>query len=235
MVPFFYSLPTMKNEEISVFTNPQEESIWKLAKPTNPWSPDTDIAWQSVSMKMAITAATVSIIKIPITKIIGKYTVKKILIWSSIGAFVTAGTIYQFHTPKLNPTVKSKKIYAIIPKASLDTVSIKNEIKTTPIKTSKTITLPKEIKTINKDNSIEQPQSKILQFKQTELQIVTEILSQTYGLNIKIEKAQLLHCKLTATFENEPIQNILEIIQETFNMEIVPSKDTIWLKGGSCQ
>ena len=79
------------------------------------------------------------------------------------------------------------------------------------------------------------PNSKILQFKQTELQVVTEILSQTYGVTIKIERPQLLHCKLSATFENEPIQNILEIIQETFNMEIVPEKETIWLKGGSCQ
>jgi hypothetical protein len=44
-----------------------------------------------------------------------------------------------------------------------------------------------------------------------------------------------LHCKLTATFENEPLQNIIEIIQETFNMEIHSEKGTIWLKGGSCQ
>jgi hypothetical protein len=65
--------------------------------------------------------------------------------------------------------------------------------------------------------------------------VVTEIINQTYGVNIKIEKSQLLHCKLTATFDNEPLQNILEIIQETFNMEIVPEKEAIWLKGGSCQ
>jgi len=45
----------------------------------------------------------------------------------------------------------------------------------------------------------------------------------------------LMQCKLTATFDNEPIQNILEIIQETFNIEIVSEKETIWLKGGSCQ
>ena len=33
----------------------------------------------------------------------------------------------------------------------------------------------------------------------------------------------------------EPIQDILEIIQEIFNIEIVSEKETIWLKGGSCQ
>jgi hypothetical protein len=77
--------------------------------------------------------------------------------------------------------------------------------------------------------------SKILKFKQAELQVVAEILSQTYGVSIKIERPQLLHCKLTATFDNEPLQNIIEIIQETFNMEIHSEKGTIWLKGGSCQ
>ena len=64
---------------------------------------------------------------------------------------------------------------------------------------------------------------------------MVEILSQNYGVTIKIEKPQLMQCKLTATFDNEPIQNILEIIQETFNIEIVSEKETIWLKGGSCQ
>jgi hypothetical protein len=64
---------------------------------------------------------------------------------------------------------------------------------------------------------------------------VAEILSQNYGVTIKIEKPQLMQCKLTATFDNEPIQNILEIIQETFNIEIVSEKETIWLKGGNCQ
>jgi hypothetical protein len=65
--------------------------------------------------------------------------------------------------------------------------------------------------------------------------VVAQILSQTFGVSVKIEKPQLLQCKLTATFDNEPLNAILIIIQETFNMEIVPEKETIWLKGGSCQ
>lgn len=86
-----------------------------------------------------------------------------------------------------------------------------------------------------KMTSANAPNSKILQFKQTELAVVAQILSQTFGVSVKIEKPQLLQCKLTATFDNEPLNAILIIIQETFNMEIVPEKETIWLKGGSCQ
>jgi hypothetical protein len=120
----------------------------------------------------------------------------------------------------------------IIPQKSNLTVENQTEFRPETKKSQKNTTYSNPIAE-TKNNTA--PNSKILQFKQTELQVVTEIINQTYGVNIKIEKSQLLHCKLTATFDNEPLQNILEIIQETFNMEIVPEKEAIWLKGGSCQ
>lgn len=241
----------MKNPETFGFGNPQDESIWQLAKPTNPWTPNTDNAWKSVSVKLGASAVSASLLTTAPVKTIAKFTLKKLLLWSAVGASVTAGTVYQVKKYR-NQSGQSGQSTTVAKSASNSTHALSTAV-TQPSKTpvrepnkqtvstmaaspkSEKSTIPTIAIAPTNRNTHLSPNSKILQFKQTELQVVTEILSQTYGVTIKIERPQLLHCKLTATFENEPIQNILEIIQETFNMEIVPEKETIWLKGGSCQ
>ena len=230
----------MKNPENFGVNTPQDDSIWQMAKPSNPWTPNTDKAWQKVSMNLGATAVSASLLSTTPVKTIAKFTVKKLLLWGAVGASVIAGTVYQMKQSQkkaVSTTVKTIQSKIVDPtQATVDKkttttqdvihiASRKSEINTTPPIHSAPQT--------NKNNPL--PNSKILQFKQTELLVVAEILSQNYGVTIKIEKPQLMQCKLTATFDNEPIQNILEIIQETFNIEIVSEKETIWLKGGSCQ
>lgn len=222
----------MKNQKSTGLTNLQEESIWQITKPTNPWTPNIDHAWNNVSLKMS-TASTTFNDATPF-KTISKIAIKKSLLWITIGAGITIGSLY------FKMVRKEEKPISVIPKTSIKiipqksnlTVENQTEFRPETKKSQKNTTYSNPIAE-TKNNTA--PNSKILQFKQTELQVVTEIINQTYGVNIKIEKNQLLHCKLTATFDNEPLQNILEIIQETFNMEIVPEKEAIWLKGGSCQ
>ena len=230
----------MKNPENFGVNTPQDDSIWQMAKPSNPWTPNTDKAWQKVSMNLGATAVSASLLSTTPVKTIAKFTVKKLLLWGAVGASVIAGTVYQMKQSQkkaVSTTVKTIQSKIVDPtQATVDEkttttqdvihiASRKSEINTAPSIHSAPQT--------NKNNPL--PNSKILQFKQTELLVVAEILSQNYGVTIKIEKPQLMQCKLTATFDNEPIQNILEIIQETFNIEIVSEKETIWLKGGSCQ
>jgi ferric-dicitrate binding protein FerR (iron transport regulator) len=236
---FNYFKP-MKNPENFGVNTPQDDSIWQMAKPSNPWTPNTDKAWQKVSMNLGATAVSASLLSTTPVKTIAKFTVKKLLLWGAVGASVIAGTVYQMKQSQkkaVSTTVKTIQSKIVDPtQATVDEkttttqdvihiASRKSEINTAPSIHSAPQT--------NKNNPL--PNSKILQFKQTELLVVAEILSQNYGVTIKIEKPQLMQCKLTATFDNEPIQNILEIIQETFNIEIVSEKETIWLKGGSCQ
>jgi ferric-dicitrate binding protein FerR (iron transport regulator) len=230
----------MKNPENFGVNTPQDDSIWQITKPSNPWTPNTDKAWQKVSMNLGATAVSASLLSTTPVKTIAKFTVKKLLLWGAVGASVIAGTVYQMKQSQkkaVSTTVKTIQSKIVDPtQATVDEkttttqnvihiASRKSEINTTPSIHSAPQT--------NINNPL--PNSKILQFKQTELLVVAEILSQNYGVTIKIEKPQLMQCKLTATFDNEPIQNILEIIQETFNIEIVSEKETIWLKGGSCQ
>ncbi len=230
----------MKNQNTSGSTNPQDESIWQLVKPTNTWTPNTDVAWQKVSLNLGASAVSASLLSTTRVKTIANFTVKKLLLWGAVGASVTAGIVYQVKQYRKKPVLTvtanaSTKIVANLPATVDEKTNNATDVKFFPSpKSAKTISPKVDIvQKTSKNNP--SPNSKILKFKQTELQVVAEILSQTYGIVIKIEKPQLLHCKLTATFENESIQNILEIIQETFNMEIVTEKETIWLKGGSCQ
>jgi hypothetical protein len=228
----------MKNPENFGVNTPQDDSIWQIAKPSNPWTPNTDKAWQKVSMNLGATAVSASLLSTTPVKTIAKFTVKKLLLWGAVGASVIAGTVYQMKQSQkkaVSTTVKTIQSKMVDPtQATVDekTTTTQNVIHIASRKSEINTTIHSAPQT-NKNNPL--PNSKILQFKQTELLVVAEILSQNYGVTIKIEKPQLMQCKLTATFDNEPIQNILEIIQETFNIEIVSEKETIWLKGGSCQ
>lgn len=224
----------MKNEDMLSFNNPSEESLWNLTKPKNPWTPNTELAWNKLSVQLGVATVSASLLQTSPVNAMAKLTLKKLLIWSAIGVGITTAVIQisnKEHDVK-TPSTRNTSAIAIPNKdtfsAASDPTSCKDGKKTTHSPTP-----------INHQQPLASvpvaPNSKILQFKQTELSVVTEILSQTYGVSIKIEKPQLLHCKLTATFENEPLNTVLEIIQETFNMEIVPEKETIWLKGGSCQ
>ena len=230
----------MKNPETFGFNSPQDESIWQLAKPSNPWTPNVDNAWKSVSVKLGASAVSASLLTTAPVKTIAKFTLKKLLLWAAVGASVTAGTVYKIQQYRSKPvstatkTIPSNRVVpSQVAQAEKTTTTKDVNNNASPKSESKSATIVNPAPQTNKNYPA--PNSKILQFKQTELLVVAEILSQTYGVTIKIEKPHLMQCKLTATFENEPIQNILEIIQETFNMEIVPEKETIWLKGGSCQ
>ena len=225
----------MKNEDMFSFNNPSEESLWNLTKPKNPWTPNTELAWNKLSVQLGVATVSASLLQTAPVKAMAKLTLKKLLLWSAIGVGVTTATVIQISRKEnkaKTPSPRNASAIAIPKKDTLSAASdptlCKDGNKTTHSTKSDNHQQPSA--SVHKA-----PNSKILQFKQTELSVVTEILSQTYGVTIKIEKPQLLHCKLTATFENEPLNTVLEIIQETFNMEIVPEKETIWLKGGSCQ
>ncbi len=230
----------MKNQNTSGSTNPQDDSIWQIVKPTNTWTPDTDKAWQKVSLNLGASAVSTSVFSAMRIKTITKFSVKKLVLWGAVFTSIAAGSMYQVLRYKQKTSLK------VTAKATTQTVAnMQSTIakKTENAREATFLASPKLAKSSYQkvDDVHSQAKakplsnSKILQFKQTELQVVAEILSQAYGVLVKIEKPQLLHCKLTATFENEPLQNIIEIIQETFNMEIHVEKETVWLKGGSCQ
>lgn len=71
-------------------------------------------------------------------------------------------------------------------------------------------------------------------FNKMSLSEVAQSLSQRFGKTIKFNQENIKNCKLTATFENENLENIMGIIAETFNLKIDNQTDMIILSGQGC-
>ena len=64
----------------------------------------------------------------------------------------------------------------------------------------------------------------------TPLWKLVEILNQAHDANIVIANDKLRNLPLTTTFNNESLDNILEVIRQTFKIAVVRSGDTIILQ-----
>jgi transmembrane sensor len=76
--------------------------------------------------------------------------------------------------------------------------------------------------------------TKTLIFTKTELSMVIETLQKFYGVNIIFTNKELYNCRLSATFINQPIDNIIDIIAKSFNLVITKSGTTYNLDGKGC-
>jgi transmembrane sensor len=72
-------------------------------------------------------------------------------------------------------------------------------------------------------------------FNKMSLSDVAENLSKQFGKEIKFSQDKIKNCKLTATFENENLENIIAVIAETFSLKIDNQADTILLSGEGCE
>ncbi len=67
-----------------------------------------------------------------------------------------------------------------------------------------------------------------LEFRQTELAEVFKILEGHFGVAIKTSHPGILNCRLTATFRDESLQTILEVIAASFDLQ-VKQEGTNWI------
>ena len=67
-----------------------------------------------------------------------------------------------------------------------------------------------------------------LEFRQVELSEVFSILTEHFGITIRTDNPDILRCRLSATFRNEPLQTILEVIAISFDLE-VKNEGNNWL------
>ena len=64
----------------------------------------------------------------------------------------------------------------------------------------------------------------------TPLWKLVEVLNQAYDANIIIERKELRDLPITTTFNNESLDNILEVIRQTFNISVTKTGNQIILK-----
>jgi transmembrane sensor len=73
-----------------------------------------------------------------------------------------------------------------------------------------------------------------LVFEQTPLPEVFETLSRKYKVKINTENKSYTGCRLTARFNNQPIQAVLKALRLALNIQSKQIGKTIYLKGGNC-
>lgn len=73
---------------------------------------------------------------------------------------------------------------------------------------------------------------RIIQFQATTMDEVVALLERMFSVDIEWSDPAFANCKLTATFENEPIERILEVIGETFGSRIERTGPSTYLITG---
>lgn len=72
-------------------------------------------------------------------------------------------------------------------------------------------------------------------FEKTSLETVALQLNQAFGVKILFNTDKIKNCKLTASFEDEKLENIIQVIAETFNLKTETQNNVIILSGEGCE
>lgn len=75
---------------------------------------------------------------------------------------------------------------------------------------------------------------KTLVFENSDLKAVCELLEKIFGAKIQFKREEISNCRLTATFKNQNLTDILLIISETFNITVVKDSQSFILDGPGC-
>ncbi|MBI9054660.1 MAG: FecR family protein [Bacteroidales bacterium] len=72
-------------------------------------------------------------------------------------------------------------------------------------------------------------------FKDTDLKRALSLLEDHYNVKIKVSDKRILNCRLTTTFTNNSIDDIIEVIVATFEFEYTKENNTYTIKGDGCE
>ena len=73
-----------------------------------------------------------------------------------------------------------------------------------------------------------------LVFARTPLSRVFEFLERHYPVTIRVNNENINHCLLTASFADDPIDRILTIVAESFDLKVSSKNQTYLLTGNGC-
>jgi len=90
-------------------------------------------------------------------------------------------------------------------------------------------------KSVNRNTNYLAWQTRIIDFSQTEMSEVVNVLEEVYFVDINLSDANINNCSLTAKFDHREIDTVLEIISQTFNMNLQKKgKSKFVLSGKGC-
>jgi ferric-dicitrate binding protein FerR (iron transport regulator) len=90
--------------------------------------------------------------------------------------------------------------------------------------------------TLNNNKNIIAWKTKKMIFDNTCLSEVINIIEDVYGIDIELKSHDIEYCRFTSTgvIENQPLENVLDIISAAFNLEVNKTNDKIILSGKGC-
>jgi len=206
------------------------DDLWDKTAPSETWKPNIDKAWKQFYVGLALGSVSQAAAAQSKWALVGKAVTSKVGM-TLMAAAAGGASVYTYQAIQeqdIKPA--QQEVVSAQPIEKRDTVAVMNSLDQPAHMVEKTIEKPlvaKPVETLK-------PETKILRFRQTELKVVAEILSQTYGVEVRIDDPEVRACKLTATFANESLETVLMIIQETFNFELRVDGKVQILKGGSC-
>ena len=72
-------------------------------------------------------------------------------------------------------------------------------------------------------------------FKDTDLKSTFSLLEDHYNVKINVSDNRIFDCRLTTTFTNNSIDDIIEVIVATFEFEYTKENNTYTIKGDGCE
>ncbi|SEW37743.1 FecR domain-containing protein [Chitinophaga arvensicola] len=76
--------------------------------------------------------------------------------------------------------------------------------------------------------------TRIFSFENTSLGEMVAVLEKAYSTKIIIENKKLENCTMSSSFDNRPLQYILDVISITLNVQWRKEHDTIYINGMAC-
>ncbi len=76
--------------------------------------------------------------------------------------------------------------------------------------------------------------NRTLEFTRTPLSEVFKLIEQYYGVKVSVGNQDILDCQLSATFVNDPADRIMDIIAESFGLNVSLTNGIYYFKGNGC-
>jgi ferric-dicitrate binding protein FerR (iron transport regulator) len=90
------------------------------------------------------------------------------------------------------------------------------------------------VKTTNRDVNYLAWKTKRLVFTNTPMNEVVALLTRVYNTNVRLSGAGLSDCTITATFDNQSLESVLNVLKATLDLQVRNSGAGIELSGHGC-
>ncbi|MBE9460511.1 FecR family protein [Dyadobacter subterraneus] len=91
------------------------------------------------------------------------------------------------------------------------------------------------LKSMRADANIMSYKTQVYDFNSTNLGDVVNTLREGYHSDIRLSNQKLAQCRLTISFQKEPLDTTLSVIAETLELHLRKEGKTYWLEGSGCQ